>query len=283
MADILGVDYSTARPDSGLLARSGKHFAGRYVGPGSDGKHLHAAELASLFDAGLSVVLLAEGSERDALQGATKGRLHAHQALDAANALGAPSDVPIYFAVDFDTATSNWPLVRDYFRGVISVLGISRVGVYGEYDVMTWAARDRIATWFFQTYAWSYGKWYPGNHLEQYQNHVNLGGSVDLCRAKKTDYGQWSREDRDMLFIVLEDSTAGMSSGVAYRLTPDYEEYKRWRATWPNVKEVHIKRADLEAGLYGVPVTMLPGNVTEDRVREIAREVVDDADISPAK
>jgi hypothetical protein len=57
---------------------------------------------------------------------------------------------------------------------------------------MQWAARDGVAAWFFQTYAWSGGLWYGGNHVEQYKNGVIVaGGEVDLCRSVKAEFGQW--------------------------------------------------------------------------------------------
>jgi hypothetical protein len=64
--------------------------------------------------------------------------------------------------------------------------------VYGEYDVIAHLAGNGRAAWFWQTYAWSAGRWHTANHIEQYRNGVTLGGgTVDLDRALKTDYGQW--------------------------------------------------------------------------------------------
>jgi hypothetical protein len=61
---------------------------------------------------------------------------------------------------------------------------------------MQWAKRDRVARWFWQTLAWSGGRWAGHNHLEQYRTGVSLaGGTVDLCRSKTADYGQWGVDD----------------------------------------------------------------------------------------
>jgi hypothetical protein len=123
--------------------------------------------------------------------------LHAQQAVAMANARGFPTRV-LYFAVDRDVTANTWPGARDYLRGAGSVVGVAAVGVYGERDVMVWAARDGVASWFFQTYAWSdYNhdgrpEWFAGNHVEQYRNGVALaGGEVDLCRSMEADFGQW--------------------------------------------------------------------------------------------
>jgi hypothetical protein len=186
------VDYAFSRPDPAGLFAAGKRFAMRYIGPGTDDKHLHTAERDALWAAGLFVALLAEGAGNDALGGFSTGQSQASSALDAARALGAPDSLPIYFAVDFDVTSSQWPTVAQYFNGAASVLGGAMVGIYGGIHAMQWAARDGVAAWFFQTYAWSSGQWYPGNHVEQYQNDVTVaGGAVDLCRSVQANYGQW--------------------------------------------------------------------------------------------
>src|SRR6185295_10224570 len=97
-------------------------------------------------------------------------------AVEAMAAVGMPDGRPFYFAVDWDVTPEQWPAVLDYFRGAASILTTERVGIYA----VRWAVRDRAASWFFQTYAWSKGQWYPGNHIEQYRNGVSLvGGDVD--------------------------------------------------------------------------------------------------------
>jgi hypothetical protein len=74
------------------------------------------------------------------------------------------------------------------------VLGPGRVGVYGSYATVAHCAAAGTAAWFWQTYAWSGGRWHPAAHLQQYRNNVALaGGTVDLTRAVTTDYGQWEK------------------------------------------------------------------------------------------
>jgi hypothetical protein len=200
-----GVDYSFARPSPAGLYAAGKRFAGRYVGPGS-GKLLEPAERDALFAAGLDIFLLAEGNADSAAGGYSVGVSHAQQALAASRALGAPESTAIYFAVDYDVSSKGWDAPREYLRGAGSVIGPARVGVYGEYDVMGWAARDGVAAWFFQTYAWSAGRWYAGNHVEQYLNgQIVAGGEVDLCRSMLAEFGQWrakpAAQEGDNMFM----------------------------------------------------------------------------------
>ncbi len=163
-----------------------------YVGPGTSGKHFTTAEVAALHGQGIATVLLVEGTV--GASGYDTGRSHAQQAVAMAAIRGFPTRV-LYFAVDRDVSVTSWPGAREYLRGAASVVGVGAVGIYGERDAMVWAARDGVASWFFQTFAWSGGAWYPGNHVEQYRNGVNLaGGEVDLCRSMKADFGQWPHD-----------------------------------------------------------------------------------------
>lgn len=189
-----GVDYAFTTVSESALFAAGKRFAMRYVGPGSSTKHLTAAERDRIWAAGMDIVLLAEGAADSALGGYNTGVAHGEQARDAAEALGAPQDRPIYAAVDFDVTASQWSLVAQYLRGFGFGVGSPQVGVYGSFRAVQWAARDNVADWFFQTYAWSGGAWFASNHVEQYRNGVQLaGGEVDLCRAKVSNFGQWTR------------------------------------------------------------------------------------------
>jgi Domain of unknown function (DUF1906) len=188
-----GVDYAGSRPDPAGLYRAGKRFVVRYGGPGGSWKHLTATEANALRAAGLSIVANAEGTA-DGLRGRQAGADWAILADEHFRSLGMPADRPIYLSADWDVTSGQWPSVADALRGAGSVIGAARVGVYGSYDVMRWARRDGVARWFWQTYAWSGGRWAAGNHIEQYGNGIRVaGGDVDLCRALTADYGQWGQ------------------------------------------------------------------------------------------
>lgn len=187
-----GVDYSFTRPDVWCLASSGLRFAGRYFGPGTADKRATRAECEALAAAGLDVVALAEGFEADALNGTAVGRRHAELAAADVQAAGGPDNAPIYFAVDFDVSRSGMDQVAYYFDGVQSVIGAARTGIYGGITAMEYAAQFGTALWYFQTYAWSGGRWFSGNHFEQYDNGISMcGGVVDRCRSRRKSFGQW--------------------------------------------------------------------------------------------
>lgn len=187
---VRGVDYSNSRPDPAGLVKAGFSFACRYVGLGSHDKLLTKAEVVILGNAGISVVANAEGVSKGPLNGFNQGVRDGHAALAAALQCGMPQNRPIYFSVDWDVQPSEWVTVRQYFIGVATV--VSHVGIYGGFNAVTWAKRDNVAQWFWQTYAWSGGKWAQGNHIEQYRNSVIVaGGEVDLNEGMVQDYGQW--------------------------------------------------------------------------------------------
>lgn len=188
---IEGFDTSFNRPAYGQAAFLGKHFVCRYIGPGS-GKLMSAAESAAIIGAGLSIVFLAEGFERDALLGYAKGVEHAQQCAYDIRTGHWPRDRPVYFAVDFDMQVAHRPAVRAYLAGCVSVLGLDRVGIYGGIKATEWAINNRYAAWAFQTYAWSGGVLGDHTDIYQYRNNVSFaGGTVDLCRSFTTDWGQW--------------------------------------------------------------------------------------------
>lgn len=187
-----GVDYSFTRPDVWCLGSQGLRFAARYFGAGTADKHGTRAECEALAAAGLDTVALCEGFETDALGGTSLGRQHAELAAAGVQAAGGPDNAPIYFAVDWDVSRSGMDQVAYYFDGVQQAIGASRTGIYGGITAIEYAAQFGTALWFFQTYAWSYGRWYAGNHFEQYDNGIVMcGGTIDRCRSMKKQFGQW--------------------------------------------------------------------------------------------
>lgn len=195
-----GVDYAfPPHPNITQLANVGKTFACRYGGPGSASKQLTLDEAKALNAAGLTVVANAEGSTAGLTGGFNVGAAWARDAEAHFATCGMPRGRPIYLSVDFDVQASQWASVATALRGAASVIGLNRVGVYGGRHAIEWARRDNVATWFWQTYAWSNGFWVPGNHIEQYQNDVVVAGaSVDLDRSLKSDFGQWTVNGAEM-------------------------------------------------------------------------------------
>jgi hypothetical protein len=191
LVEIPGVDYSYDPPSASGLASAGKKFAVRYGAVGNSAKWLKTSEVTALRAAGIAIVANVEETAQ-AFRGADTGVRHAKAGDAFFRGLGMPADRPIYFSVDWDATSADWPAVDAALRGAASVIGPDRVGVYGGYDVIAHCATAKTARWFWQTYAWSGGRWYPGCHMQQYKNNITLaGGTVDLDRGMTADFGQW--------------------------------------------------------------------------------------------
>ena len=143
----------------------------------------------------------------DYTRGYDGGVADAHTALQLHNAAGGTASAPIFFSVDdnIDESTWNGPAVQ-WFRGLNSVLGVGRTGIYGHARACGWAIRDGVIgnsttpghRWAWQTRSWSNGEREPAAVL--YQTVVNspsnpsplLGGiNVDIDDVLAADYGQW--------------------------------------------------------------------------------------------
>lgn len=189
-----GVDYSWGRPNLEALRAAGFEFAVRYLSYESPppGKVLTATEARAISAAGLGVVLVWEWQTIDALGGYAAGVQHAEVAAGQARTIGAPADVVIYFAVDFDPHPTQWSLIRAYFEGVCSVIPYRRVGVYGGIRTIAFCHDHSLAAWFWQTYAWSGGAWHPAAHARQVRNGVTIAGAtVDLNETTVDHIGQF--------------------------------------------------------------------------------------------
>lgn len=195
MDPIQGVDYAfPPRPRPSVLAARGVKFVVRYGGRNiDDSKMLTATELAGLRGAGIDIVANVEGSA-GGFNSYSAGQSWAVKGRDWFGDLGMPSDRPIYFSVD--VGSPNWSAVRAACQGAASVIGADRVGIYGGYDTIKFVHDNGLARWFWQTFAWSGGRWHPAAHIQQYRNGVTIDGAdCDLDRAMTDDYGQWGYEN----------------------------------------------------------------------------------------
>lgn len=90
--------------------------------------------------------------------------------------------------------------MAEYFKGVASVIGLKRTAAYGSYKVIKYLFDNRLISYGWQTYAWSYEQWEPRAHIRQYQNGVNLAGhEVDYNESMAADFGQWGTGETEML------------------------------------------------------------------------------------
>ncbi|OSC18127.1 twin-arginine translocation pathway, partial [Mycobacterium vulneris] len=123
-------------------------------------------------------------------------------------AAGGGQSAPIFFTIDEDINRDTWnDTALPWFRGINSVLGVARTGVYGGVRVCQWAAADGVVgssstpgrRWVWQTKAWSGSQVHPAAVL--YQRVVStasnpgpkVGGlEVDVNDVLAPDCGQWN-------------------------------------------------------------------------------------------
>jgi hypothetical protein len=146
-------------------------------------------------------------SPSDFTRGFDGGVADARTALRLHAAAGGPDTAPIYFSVDEDIDAPSWKNVAvQWFKGINSVLGQARTGIYGGARQVTWAADDDVIghstsaghRWAWQTRAWSAGARAPMAVL--YQSTVVTAADpgtmigdihVDEDDILAADYGQW--------------------------------------------------------------------------------------------
>lgn len=192
---VFGLDYSGGRPSHAAMKTAGVTFVCRYIGStvrgtGRSAKWLSPSEAKALHDDGFAIVVVFETTAQRAEAGHAAGVADAHIAVAELAYCGLPADTVVYFAVDYDTTVG--PNVTGYFQGAASVLSLGRTGGYAGYKVIKALFDKKLATYGWQTYAWSGGKWDPRAQIQQYSNGKTVGGaSVDYDRAEHADYGQW--------------------------------------------------------------------------------------------
>ena len=144
----------------------------------------------------------------DFTRGYAGGVADARTAWHLHTAAGGGQSAPIYFSVDDDIDRNTWNTVAlPWFRGINSVIGVMRTGVYGGINTCQWATADGVIgrsrspgkVWAWQTRSWSKGQIYPGAVL--YQRIIDtasnpgpiVGGiRVDVNDVLAQDCGQWN-------------------------------------------------------------------------------------------
>ena len=140
---------------------------------------------------GLGVALVYQAVSRDRItQGFEAGRHDAAYAWNEATYVLGKGPRCIYFAADKDIVGTDLNRVLEYLRGAASIIGVGRVGVYGVYSVIE-AAIPSVATYGWQTTAWSGGRTSAKAHCKQLLAQPYVGGvQTDANDVYKPDWGQ---------------------------------------------------------------------------------------------
>jgi hypothetical protein len=144
----------------------------------------------------------------DFTRGYAGGVIDARTAWQLHTAAGGGQSAPVYFSVDDDIDRQMWnTVVLQWFRGINSVIGAQRTGIYGGIKACQWAAADGVIgrsrspgrVWAWQTRSWSGGQIYPAAVLHQRivatasnPGPIVGGIEVDVSDALAQDVGQWN-------------------------------------------------------------------------------------------
>lgn len=204
---MLGLDYSGGVPRGAAVRAAGYGFVVRYLDNGLAGRrNLTAAEVADMRAAGVAVALVWERKILNQPDRAAEGRaagIADAQAADAQARACGLAGWPIYLAIDFDipdyAPNSSDPRAKlgpcgNYLEGAASVLGRGRTGVYGGFYAVSRALDSGLATYAWQTAAWSGGQTDPRIHLFQRIGTITVDGvECDVDEARRSDFGQQGR------------------------------------------------------------------------------------------
>lgn len=210
---IPGVDIAFPPDGYGApLAELGYRFIGRYCPYyGDGGKGLTAAQVTDYHANGLGIIVFVETVAAAHRGGFEAGVREARMYRAAVAQLGIPEYVVAFFCVDFEPNADDWDAIAGYQLGAISVLGIERVGIYGNYDVIEFAHARGIASRFVQCVAWSGGRMSSWRDVFQDVGPDVAGHHVDHDTAYAEDFGQWKPQEEDM--SELEDLVLACFSG----------------------------------------------------------------------
>jgi hypothetical protein len=217
-ANIRLIDFAERRIPPDQIKSAGYAGVVNYVSESRPGANFEAKPITrdyadALRAAGLHIVSNFQYGKpgwpdpSDFTRGSDGGAADAQTALRLHAAAGGSNSAPIFFSVDDDIDQNTWNGVAvNWFRGINSVLGVQRTGIYGHSQACGWAIRDGVIghsttagyRWAWQTKTWSHGQREPAAVL--YQEVVNsasspgplLGGiNVDVDEVLATDFGQW--------------------------------------------------------------------------------------------
>ncbi|MBV8180887.1 MAG: DUF1906 domain-containing protein [Mycobacterium sp.] len=200
-----GLDYAGGRPAGADLLSAGITFVCRYLTDGGSslpGKLLVPAEYEDLMSHGISVVFNYETTADFMMT--DSGSADAQQALATIRGLPqAPQQPVVYFSADFDEAPDQQNQINQFLIDAGTVLGTGNVGIYGAYYVCKRALDAGVASYMWQTEAWSgFDPQDEDNEAPHIDSRVNImqrnnigyqyvdGVECDINEARSGNYGQ---------------------------------------------------------------------------------------------
>jgi hypothetical protein len=213
------IDYAMKQIPAADIRAAGHAGVINYVSTSRPGSSFGAKPITlpyaqSLNAAGLAIVSNFQYGKpggtapSDFTRGYPGGVADARTAWQLHSAAGGGQSAPVFFSVDDDISSDTWNNVAlPWFKGINSVIGVQRTGIYGGIRSCEWAIKSGVVgrsgtagkAWAWQTRSWSNGQIHPAAVL--YQRIVStastpgpiVGGlEVDVNDALASDVGQWS-------------------------------------------------------------------------------------------
>lgn len=243
---VKGIDTAgrLTRETAEALKAMGYGFAGRYLVPEGYSKALTRAEAEAICAAGLRLLTVWETTADRVKGGAAAGAVDGARALACARALDMPSDGIIYFAVDYNAASTEMGVIEAYLRAARAQTEQYEIGVYGSYAVIEEMALRDVCRGYWQCVAWSQGKKSPALNVYQAEwGKAAAGISVDINECADMDAaGIWTyEEDEDM---ENEEKLYGVFKAFMER----YEQEKR--SLPPDEYAVESCRRAISSGIF---------------------------------
>lgn len=186
-----GIDFGYGKLKGSVIRNAGYTFVMRYLSH-SPQKNLNKEELKDFRQNDLKVGVVWETTTNRPLSGFTGGKQDAQEAVNQIIELTGSPQV-IYFAVDADYNQTQLQTIGEYFEGVASILPLHQIGVYGGYKTVEYMLDNDLASYAWQTYAWSHGKWDTRAQLRQTDIYgPKLAGvECDTNESTGDDFGQF--------------------------------------------------------------------------------------------
>lgn len=190
---VYGLDEAwEPHPDSKTAAADGFRVIFRYLSHDS-AKNITAQEAAAIHAAGAAVGFVWETTADRAGHGSDAGAADVRDAEAEADAVGAPLDAAIYYAVDYDPDPSE---VVAYFEAVRAAAK-RPVGAYCSDAVAVELFKRKLIDFFWQTESTGFrGRWpSPIANVRQHTAYERpkLSGDYDEDVIVTPDVGQWPR------------------------------------------------------------------------------------------
>lgn len=260
-------DYSGGYPGAASLAAAGFSGAIRYIGKGTAGKRLTAAERQDFDAHGFAYLLVCELDTHDAEGGYAAGRSFAQVALADARANGVPDSVGIACAADEHLTTAQIPGAVEYARGFRDVVGQSRHGAYGFSEFLAAVHAAGLASWYWQsgsppsvTETDGYVHFWQRN-TGQTTSSVN-GVTCDISDQLLPLPAQPTRGSNEDMWKFLADVGTADGSGGFTRCAELRPDSTLIGCDWPDVKAKTAENGGGNASVRGVSTAQFDDYVT---------------------